>query len=130
VGGKWEKPPEHSITLADVMDKVRQNHPGPNIFLLDMGMMRASPTDTLDLASLRREHTLVLFSGKPGQDPERNEEGSLFSRTFVKVLQEPRMSATNAATKIMSAVFDQSNGVQYVIEIPMLPDRVFLTPSQ
>lgn len=130
VGGKWEKPPEHSITLADVMDKVRQNHPGPNIFLLDMGMMRASNADTLDLAALRREHTLVLFSGKPGQDAERNEEGSLFSRTFVKVLQEPRMSATNAAARIMSAVFDQSNGVQYVIEIPMLPDRVFLTPSQ
>ena len=130
VGGKWEKPPEHSITLADVMDKVRQNHPGPNLFLLDMGMLRASSADTLDLPSLRREHTLVLFSGKPGQDPERNEEGSLFSRTFVKVLQEPRMSASNAATKIMSAVFDQSNGVQYVIEIPMLPDRVYLTPSQ
>jgi hypothetical protein len=130
IGGKWEKPPEHSITLADVMDKVRQNHPGPNIFLLDMGMPRASSADTLDLAALRREHTLVLFSCKPGQEPERSQDGTLFSRTFVKVLKEPKMSASYAASKIMSAVFDQSNGVQYVIEIPMLPDRVYLTPSQ
>lgn len=130
VAGKWEKPPENSITLADVMDIVRNNHPGPNIYLLDMGMARASATDTMDLASLKRDHTLVLFSCKPGQDPARGEDGSLFSRTVVSVLREPNMSAGYAASKIMSAIFDQTNGVEYAIQIPMLPDRVYLTPSQ
>ncbi len=130
VAGKWEKPPDNSITLAEVMDKVRQNHPGPNLFFLDMGMARASSADTLDLPALRREHTLVLFCCKPGQEPERGADGTLFSRSVVKVLNEPRISATNASSKIKTAVFDQSNGVQYVIEIPMLPDRVYLTSSQ
>jgi uncharacterized caspase-like protein len=129
VAGKWEKPPANSITLAEVMDTVRQNHPGPNIFLLDMGMARASATDTMDLASLKRDHTLVLFSCKPGQDPARTEDGSLFSRTVVSVLKEPNISAGYAANKIMSAIFDQTNGVEYAIEIPMLTERVFLTPS-
>ena len=130
ISGKWEKPPANSITLADVMDAVRQNHPGPNIFLLDMGLSRASNTDTLDLASLKRDRTLVLFSCKPGQDPVRTADGSLFSRTVVSVLKEPNMSAGYAASKIMSAIFDQTNGVEYAIQIPMLTDRVYLTPAQ
>jgi len=87
VAGKWEKPPANSVTLADVMDMVRQNHPGPNIFLLDMGMARASSADGMDLPSLKRDHTLILFSCKPGQDPVRAEDGSLFSRTVVSVLE-------------------------------------------
>ncbi len=130
VSGKWEQPPANSVTLAEVMDIVRQNHPGPNIFLLDMGLARASSADGLDLASLRREHTLVLFSCKSGQDPARTEEGSLFSRAVASVLREPNMSAGYAASKIMSAIYDQTNGVEYAVEIPMLPDRVYLTPSQ
>jgi uncharacterized caspase-like protein len=129
VAGKWEKPPANSITLAEVMDIVRQNHPGPNIFLLDTGMARASSADTLDLPSLKRDRTLVLFSCKPGQDPVRTEDGSLFSRTVASVLREPNVSAGYAASKIMSAIFDQTNGVEYAIEIPMLTDRVYLTPS-
>jgi hypothetical protein len=40
------------------------------------------------------------------------------------------MSAGYAASKIMSAIYDQTNGVEYAVEIPMLPDRVYLTPSQ
>jgi hypothetical protein len=71
----------------------------------------------------------VLFSCKPGQDPVRTEDGSLFSRTVASVLREPNMSAGYAASKIMSAIFDQTNGVEYAIEIPMLTDRVYLTPS-
>jgi uncharacterized caspase-like protein len=130
VAGKWEKPPANSITLADVMDAVRQNHAGPNIFLLDMGMARASNADTMDLPSLKRDHTLVMFSCKPGQDPVRSEDGSLFSRSVVSVLKEPNMSAGYAASRIMTAVFDQSNGLEYAIQIPMLPDRVYLTPAQ
>jgi Caspase domain len=130
LAGKWEKPPANAVTLAEVLDIVRHNHPGPNIFLLDMGMARASSADVLDLASLKRDHTLVLFSCKSGQDPERTEDGSLFSRTVVSVLKEPNMSAGYAASKIMTAIFDQTNGVEYAIEIPMLPDRVYLTPSQ
>jgi uncharacterized caspase-like protein len=130
VSGKWEQPPANSVTLAEVMDIVHQNHPGPNIFLLDMGLARASSADGLDLASLRREHTLVLFSCKSGQDPARTEEGSLFSRAVASVLREPNMSAGYAASKIMSAIYDQTNGVEYAVEIPMLPDRVYLTPSQ
>jgi uncharacterized caspase-like protein len=130
VSGKWERPPANSVTLGDVMDTVRQNHPGPNIYLLDMGIARASSTDPMDLASLKRDHTLVLFSCKPGQDPVRTEDGSLFSRTVVSVLREPNMSAGYAASKIMSAIFDQTNGVEYAIQIPMLPERVYLTPSQ
>lgn len=130
VGGKWEHPPANSITLAEVMDMVRRNHSGPNIFLLDMGLARASAADGIDLASLKRDHSLVLFSCKSGQDPERTEEGSLFSRAVASVLREPNMSAGYAASKIMSAIYDQTNGVEYAIEIPMLPDRVYLTPSQ
>jgi uncharacterized caspase-like protein len=130
IAGKWEKPPANSVTLADVMDAIRQNHPGPNIFLLDMGMARASSADGMDLPSLKRDRTLVLFSCKPGQDPARTEDGSLFSRTVVSVLGEPNMSAGYAASKIMSTIFDQTNGVEYAIEIPMLTDRVYLTPSQ
>ena len=129
-GGKWERVPENAIKLTELMDIVRQNHSGPNIFLLDMGLMRASAADTLDLPSLRREHTLVLFSCKPGVEPQRSEAGSLFSQTFVTVLKEPNMSAGYAVSRIKSAIFDQSNGVEYAIDIPMLPDRVYLTPSQ
>jgi uncharacterized caspase-like protein len=130
VEGKWERAPDHGISLAEVMDTVRKNHPGPNIFLLDMSMARASSADRFNSAALRREHTLVLFCCKPDLEPDRSDDGSLFSRTFVSVLKQPKMTATFAAEKIISAVFDQSNGVQYVIQIPMLPDRVYLTPSQ
>jgi len=128
-GGKWEKVPDGAIKLTEVMDIVRQNHPGPNIFLLDMGLMRASAADTLDLPSLRREHTLVLFSCKPGVEPYRSDAGSIFSQTFVTVLKEPSMSAGYAVSRIKSAIFDQSNGMEYAVDIPMLPDRVYLTPS-
>ena len=119
-----------SITLADVMDAVRRNHPGPNVFLLDMGLDRASSADVLDLASLRREHTLVLFSCKPGHEPARTEDGSLFSRTAVSVLKEPNMSAGYAASKIIAAIYDQTEGMEYAILIPMLKDRVYLTSAQ
>ena len=128
--GKWEKVPENAIKLTELMNIVRQNHSGPNIFLLDMGLMRASAADTLDLPSLRMQHTLVLFSCKPGMEPQRTEAGSLFSQTFVTVLKEPNMSAGYAVSLIKSAIFDKSNGAEYAIDIPMLPDRVYLTPSQ
>jgi hypothetical protein len=49
---------------------------------------------------------------------------------FISVLKTPKMSAGLAVSKMMSAVFDQTNGEEYAIEIPMLPDRVYLTPSQ
>jgi len=130
IEGKWRTPPQDAISLAEVLDIVRRNHPGPDIFLLDMGLSRASPGDTLNLASLRREHTLVLFSCKPGQDPEKTNEGTLFSRTVVSVLGEPNMTAGYAASKIATAIFSQTNGVEYAVEIPMLPDRVYLTPQQ
>ena len=84
-GGKWEKVPDNALKLAELMDIVRQNHPGPNVFLLDVGLMRASSADTLDLPSLRKEHTLVLFSCRPGVEPRRSDAGSLFSQTFVTV---------------------------------------------
>ncbi|HSY13164.1 MAG TPA: caspase family protein [Verrucomicrobiae bacterium] len=130
VGGKWDAVPANAIALADIIDLIRKNHPGPNVFLLDMGLARASSADTLDLVSLKRDHTLVLFSCKTGQDPERDANGTLFSRTFVSVLKEPGMSAGYAAAKIKAAIFEQTNGVQYAVDVPMLPDRVYLTPSQ
>jgi len=129
-GAKWEKVPQNALRLTEVLDTVRQNHPGPNIFLLDMGLARANSTDTLDLASLKRDHILVLFSCKPGHEPERSEDGSLFSKVFVSVLKEPSMSAGYAAAKVTSAIYDQTNGAEYAIEIPMLPDRVYLTPAR
>jgi uncharacterized caspase-like protein len=130
VDGKWDKIPGNAITVADVMDMIRRNHPGPNIFLFDMGLARASSADGLDLMALKRDHTLVLFSCKSGQDPEHTEDGSLFSRTVTSVLREPGMSAGYASAKIKAAIFDQTNGVQYAVDVPMLPDRVYLTPSQ
>lgn len=130
IDGKWNYIPPNSITLADVMDAVRRNHPGPNVFLLDMGLDRASSADVLDLASLRREHTLVLFSCKPGHEPPHTEDGSLFSRTVVSVLKEPNMSAGYAASKIIAAIYDQTDGMEYAILIPMLKDRVYLTSAQ
>jgi uncharacterized caspase-like protein len=128
--GKWEHIPSNAVTLADVMDLVRRNHPGPNIFLLDMGMARASSADVLDLAALRRQQTLVLFSCKSGQEPARTQDGSLFSRTVVSVLKEPGLSADYAVSRIVTAIYDQTDGVEYAIEIPMLQDRVYLTPAQ
>ena len=130
IEGKWRTPPQDAISLAEVMDIVRRNHPGPDIFFLDMGLSRAGPSDTLDLASLRREHTLVLFSCKSGQDPKRTDEGTLFSRTVASVLAEPDMTAGYAASKIATTIFSQTNGAEYAVEIPMLPDRVYLTPQQ
>ena len=130
VAGKWEKAPANSIGLAELMDIVRNNHPGPNVYLLDMGLARASSADVMNLGSLKRDETLVLFSSMPGQEPERTGEGSLFSSTVTSVLKLPNMSAGYAASKIQSAVFDQTDGVEYPFEIPMLPDRVYITPSQ
>lgn len=130
IDGKWNSIPPNSINLADVMDAVRRNHPGPNVFLLDMGLNRASSADVLDLASLRREHTLVLFGCKPGHEPARTEDGSLFSRTVVSVLKEPNMSAGYAASKIIAAIYDQTEGTEYAILIPMLTDRVYLTSDR
>jgi uncharacterized caspase-like protein len=129
-GGRWDKGPAASVTMGEVMDTVRRNHAGPNIYLLDMGMARASSADVLNLTLLKREHSLALFCCKSGQEPERTAEGSLFARVFTSVLHQPNMSAGYAASQIVSAVFDQTNGVEYAIEIPMLPDRVYLTPSQ
>ena len=130
VAGKWEKPPANSILLADVLDVVRKNHPGPNIFLLDMGMARASSSDRINLGSLKQNDVLVLFSSRPGQEPARTQAGSLFSSTVASVLKQPNMSAGYAVSKIQAAIFDQTNGVEYPYEVPMLPDRVYLTPSQ
>jgi hypothetical protein len=128
--GKWDSMPSNSIALADLMDIARRNHPGPNIFLLDMGLARASSADVLNLASLKRQQTLVLFSCKPGHEPERSEDGSLFSRTVISVLKEPGMSAGYAVSKIISAIYDQTDGSEYAIQIPMLQERVYLTPAQ
>jgi uncharacterized caspase-like protein len=128
--GKWDSIPSNSIALADLMDIARRNHPGPNIFLLDMGLTRASSADVLNLASLKRQQTLVLFSCKPGHEPERSEDGSLFSRTVISVLKEPGMSAGYAVSKIISAIYDQTDGSEYAIQIPMLQERVYLTPTQ
>lgn len=128
--GKWDSTPSNSIALADLMDIARRNHPGPNIFLLDMGLARASSADVLNLASLKRQQTLVLFSCKPGHEPERSENGSLFSRTVISVLKEPGMSAGYAVSKIISAIYDQTDGSEYAIQIPMLQERVYLTPAQ
>lgn len=130
VDGKWDKVPANAIAVTDIIDAVKKNHPGPNIFLFDMGLARASSADGLDLMSLKRDHTLVLFSCKSGQDPALTDDGSLFSRTVVSVLKEPGMSAGYASAKIKAAIFDQTNGVQYAVDVPMLPDRVYLTPSQ
>ena len=130
VAGKWEKPPANSILLEDVLDIVRKNHPGPNIFLLDMGMARASSSDRINLGALKQDDVLVLFSSKPGQEPERTQAGSLFSSTVTSVLKQPNMPAGYAVSKIQAAIFDQTDGVEYPYEVPMLPDRVYLTPSQ
>jgi len=130
VAGKWEKAPANSIGLKELMDIVRTNHPGPNVYLLDMGLARASSADVMNLGSLKQDETLVLFSSKPGQEPERSSVGSLFSSTVVSVLKLPNMSAGYAASKIQSAIFDQTDGVEYPFEIPMLPDRVYITSSQ
>ncbi len=130
VAGKWEKAPANSIGLSELIAIVRKNHPGPNVYLLDMGLARASAADRMNLGSLMDDETLVLFSSKPGQEPERTNEGSLFSSTVTSVLKLPNLSAGYAASKIQSAIFDQTNGAEYPFEIPMLPDRVYLTPSQ
>ena len=130
VAGKWVKPPANSILLVDVLDIVRKNHPGPNIFLLDMGIARASSSDRINLGALKQDDVLVLFSSKPGQEPERTQTGSLFSNTVTSVLKLPNMSAGYAVSKIQAAIFDQTDGVEYPYEVPMLPDRVYLTPSQ
>jgi uncharacterized caspase-like protein len=129
-GGKWLSPPTGGIAISEVMQTLRRNHAGPNLYLLDMGLARASASDKLDLTRLSQEHSLVLFSCKPGQEPERTADGSLFSSEFVSVLKIPKMSAGYAVSRIVSAVFAKTNGVEYAIEVPMLPDRVYLTPSQ
>jgi uncharacterized caspase-like protein len=128
-GGKWESPPANGVTLASVMDTVTQNHPGPNLYFLDMGLARASSDDSIDLAALRHDHSLVLFSSQSGQDPPRTADGSLFSRTVASVLSERNVSASAAATKIVSDIFSQTNGEDLALELPMLQDRVYLTPS-
>ena len=130
VAGKWAKPPANSILLVDVLNIVRKNHPGPNIFLLDMGIARASASDRINLGSLKQDDVLVLFSSRPGQEPARTEQGSLFSSTVTSVLKQPNLSAGYAVSKIQAAIFDQTDGVEYPYEVPMLPDRVYLTPSQ
>jgi hypothetical protein len=113
-----------------VLDIVRKNHPGPNIFLLDMGIARASASDRINLGSLKQDDVLVLFSSRPGQEPARTEQGSLFSSTVTSVLKQPNLSAGYAVSKIQAAIFDQTDGVEFPYEVPMLPDRVYLTPSQ
>lgn len=130
VVGKWEKAPANSILLVDLLDIVRKNHPGPNIFLMDMGIARASSSDRINLGSLKQDDVLVLFSSRAGQEPERTQAGSLFSSTVTSVLKQPNMSAGYAVSKIQAAIFDQTDGVEYPYEVPMLPDRVYLTPSQ
>lgn len=128
--GRWEKAPAGAVTMAEVMDTVGHNHPGPNIYLLDTGLSRASSAEKFNLALLKREHSLVMFCCKPGHEPARTANGSLFSQVFVSVLKQPNLSAGYAASKIMAAVFEQTNGEEYAIEVPMLPDRVYLTPSR
>lgn len=129
-GGKWVSAPANAILVRDVVSIVSQNHPGPNVYLLDTGLKRASAADGLNLASLMRDKTLVLFSCKGGQDPVRTATGSLFSSAVASVLAQPNMTAGYAASKIVAAIFSQTEGVQYAVEVPMLPDRVYLTPSQ
>ena len=127
---QWTSPPANAISLADVLNIVSQNHHGPNIYLLDVGLARPNSGGGMNLASLMRDQTLVLFSCKPGQEPDRTPNGSLFSSAVVSVLGQPNMTAGYAASKIVSAIFSQTDGVQYAVEVPMLPDRVYLTPSQ
>lgn len=128
--GRWEKAPAGAVTVAEVMDTVGRNHPGPNLYLLDVGLARASSAEKFNLALLKRDHSLVMLCCRPGQEPARTANGSLFSQVFVSVLKQPNLSAGYAASKIMSAVFEQTNGEEYAIEVPMLPDRVYLTPSR
>ncbi len=130
VSGVWTSPPPNAISLVDVLNVVSQNHHGPNIYLLDMGLARASEADKLKLAPLMHDQTLILLCCRPGLDPQRTPDGSLFSKTVVSVLSQPNMTAGYAASKIIAAIFSQTEGVQYAIEVPMLPDRVYLTPSQ
>jgi hypothetical protein len=130
VSGVWTSPPPNAISLVDVLNIVSQNHHGPNVYLLDMGLARASEADKLKVASLMHDQTLILLCCRPGLDPQRTQDGSLFSKTVVSVLSQPNMTAGYAASKIIAAIFSQTEGVQYAIEVPMLPDRVYLTPSQ
>lgn len=130
VKGVWTSPPPNAISLVDVVNTVSQNHHGPNIYLIDAGLARASEADKFKLATLMHDQTLILFCCRPGLEPDRDQNGSLFSKTVVQVLSQPNMTAGYAASKIIAAIFSQTEGVQYAIEVPMLPDRVYLTPSQ
>ena len=72
VAGKWEKPPANSILLVDVLDVVRKNHPGPNIFMLDMGIARASSSDRVNLGALKKTTSSALqLQARPGAGANR-----------------------------------------------------------
>jgi uncharacterized caspase-like protein len=74
------------LKLSKVLSEVKAGRPGATIVMMDMCLPRMGKRLTLDKAKIGTDNTLLVFAAEAGFSAYETDEGGVFTRAFLNVL--------------------------------------------